>query len=93
MTLLRKTKSARITVVWRSRRDAFDAKGFQLSTSPRRGVIETHAGRLRIKRTRRPTSMTLTISGLRAGTLTFSVVARKVGDFARVTTRVTQAAR
>lgn len=93
MALRQSTKVARIVIRWRSARDAFDAKGFQLATSPRAGTIEAHLGRLRIKRTRRPTSMTVAVSGLRRGTLTFSVIARRVGDFARVTTRVTQAPR
>jgi len=82
------TRSVDVTVRWQRPGDRFDLTGFRLAAR-RAFAVGRLPAKLKITKLKiTRTSLTVRVAGLRAGRLSFRVVARRVTAPAKVTTRV-----
>lgn len=87
------TKTVRIVVSWKNRRNVIDVANVRLATRGAAAAVKLRPGKLRISKRATPTSKTVTITGATSGTLQFDVVAQKLKGSEIVKTRVVQSKR
>ena len=90
LSIASSTRSAQIALTWSSPLDRFTLAGLRLVVRGRTVAVGARIRRLTVKRTSSSTFTVVKVSGLRPGTLRFSVRARRVGSGAPRVTLTTQ---